>query len=195
MGTIYYNSDVAQVCSKNGIIKAILINYVYNYHKPNIRKGPGHPANISLREFVYQYTHEDQSLWKRSFIHRILKDLIKDGFLIKTEENRMPVYSVSDQIRCLLNDETAKTISFDLGMACEHGIYVAIMRRYLLHLIDKNPKGEAYNLKVTDMAEVNRISPAEIYRSINCLVAGQVLRKIKSPLKSHSRALSLARCE
>src|ERR1700677_5062173 len=108
MSTIYFNSDLAQVCGKNGIIKAVLIDYIYNYHKPNIRKGPGHPASISLREFVYRYTHGEQSLWKRSFIHRILKDLIKDGHVIKTTENRMPVYSLSNRMELLLNDETTK---------------------------------------------------------------------------------------
>jgi hypothetical protein len=41
---IYYNSSVAQLCQKNGIIKAVLLNYIYNYHKANTSKGAGHPA-------------------------------------------------------------------------------------------------------------------------------------------------------
>jgi hypothetical protein len=35
MKMISYNSSVAQLCKKNGIIKAVLLNFTYYYHKPN----------------------------------------------------------------------------------------------------------------------------------------------------------------
>jgi len=192
MSTIYYNSAVAKKCGNNGIIKAVLLNYIYNYHKQNPRKGPGHPASICLREFVYQYTSQDKSLWKRSFIHKILTDLCRDGHLLKTEVNRLPEYAVSKEIAALLSDGGAELVCFDLGVACEYGIYVAIMSRYLKHVISKSPNRIAYNLSVQEMAEINRISPAQIYRSIKQLVESKVLARVKSPSKHCSRSLSLA---
>ncbi len=105
----------------------------------------------------------------------------------------MPVYAVSPEIAGLFAAEGSIVVSFDLEMACEHGIHVAIMRRYLLHVIDQSPKGEAYNLNVKDMAKVNKLSPAQIYRAISFLIHNKVLSRVKSQLKSCSRALSLAR--
>ena len=192
MKTISYNSAVAKLCGNNGIIKAVLLNYIYNYHRPNIRKKAGDPACISLAEFVYQYERGDKALWKRSFIHKILKDLHKEDRINIERENNMPVYSVKENVVALMNEAKATVVSFDLKLACEYGIHVAIMSRYLLYVIGKSPGGEAYNLSVDDMAEVNRISPAQIYRAINYLVETKVLRKVKSRLSRRSRALSLA---
>ena len=122
MKNIYYNSTVARLCGSNGIIKAVLLNYIYNYHKPNIRKQAGSPASITLAEFVYQYSCEEKSLWKRSFIHRILKDLEKDGHITIAKDNNLSVYSVTPRIVELLTDENSKVISFDLELACGAGI-------------------------------------------------------------------------
>jgi hypothetical protein len=194
MKTIAYNSAVAKRCGKNGIIKAVLLNYIYNYHRPNIRKGAGTPASISLAQFVYQYTDGDKALWGRSFIHKILTDLCKDGHLVKARENNMPVYSVSNEIAGLLTDDEVELVTFDLEVACRYGIHIAIMSRYLLYVIDKSPKGEAYNLDVDEMSEVNRISPAQIYRAIKYLVDTKIVKRVKSRLRYRSRALSLARC-
>jgi hypothetical protein len=191
MSNIIYNSGVVARCGKNGIIKAVLINYIHNYHVQNPRKGAGHPAAISLKEFVYQYSMGDESLWKRSFIHRILRDLKKDGHITITQENNRPVYSVSDAIAQLLLDKNAMLISFDLGMACEYGIHIAIMSRYLVHVIGKSPKKVAYNLSVKEMAGINHLSPAQIYRAIKHLVDSKVLSRVKMPSKTGSRALTL----
>lgn len=193
MKDIFYNSGVAQYCGNNGIIKAVLLNYIYNYHRQNSRKKAGYPATISLAEFVYQYTQGDKSLWKRSFIHKILTDLCRDGHLIKSRDNNMPVFSVSERIARLLNDSSFDLVGFDLGLACEYGIYVAIMSRYLLHVIDHSPHGIAYNLNVNEMAEINGISQAEIYRSIKQLEATKVVQRVKSPVTKYSRSLCLAR--
>jgi hypothetical protein len=193
MNDIFYNSAVAQHCGNNGIIKAVLLNYIYNYHRQNPRKKAGYPASISLAEFVYQYTQGNKSLWKRSFIHRILADLCKDGHLIKIRDNNMPVYRVSDNITHHLTDTNAVVIGFDLGLACEYGIYVAIMSRFLLHVIDQSPNKIAYNLNVNEMAGINGISPAQIYRSIQQLEAAQVVQRVKSPVTQYSRSLCLSR--
>ena len=192
MKTISFNSAVAKACGNNGIIKAVLLNYIYNYHTPNPRKGSGHPACISLREFVYQYGHESNALWKRSFIHKILTDLCRDGHLLKTLENGLPVYSVSTEIAGLLTDENAPLVCFDLGLACEYGIHIAIMWRFLTHVISKSPKGVAYNLSVNEMAEINRLSPAQIYRAIKHMVDKKLLARVKMQSKHASRALSLS---
>jgi hypothetical protein len=192
MKTITYNSAVAKRYGANGIIKAVLLNYIYNYHKLNPRKTAGHPACISLEEFVYQYQSGDKSLWKRSFIHRILQDLVKEGHLSKTREGNSPVYTVSPEIAALLTDPNPKAVSFDLAMACEYGINIAIVGRFLLHVIDRSPKGEAYNLSVKEMAEVNRLSPAQIYRAIKVLEDTKMVMRVKSRLKHCARSLSLA---
>lgn len=194
MKTISYNSDVARLCGPNGIIKAVLLNYIYNYYKANPRKGAGFPACISLREFVYQYGYDDKSLWKRSFVHKILKDLEREGHLLIARENNMPVYSVSDRIAGLLRQERSPVVTFDLQVACDYRIHVAIMSRYLLHVISKSPEGEAYNLKVNEMSEVNCLSPAQIYRAIKYLIETKVVYRVKSCLKYRSRSLSLAKC-
>jgi predicted transcriptional regulator len=191
MNNIIFNSGVAARCGKNGIIKAVLINYIYNYYVQNPRKGAGYPAPITLKEFVYQYSVGDGSLWKRSFVHRILRDLKKDGQITITQENNRPVYAVSSAMAELLSDENATLISFDLGMACEYGIHIAIISRYLSHVISKSPNNVAYNLSVKEMAEVNHLSPAQIYRAIKHLVDTKVLARVKMRSKSSSRALSL----
>ena len=194
MKTIYYNSAAANLCGKNPIIKAVLLNYIYNYHKPNIRKGPGSPACISLSQFVYRYMHKDLYIWKRSFIHKILKDLEKAGHIaIVRDEYKRPVYSVSQQIVTLLNDEKAQWVNFDLEVACRFNIYTAIVTRYILHVIDQSPKKVAYNLSVTRMAEVSCVSPAQIYRVIRHLEAEKIVKRDKSSLKHPTRALCLAR--
>lgn len=193
MKNIYYNSAVAELCGSNGIIKAVLINYIYNYHTPNLRKGAGHPAKISLSEFVYQYKVDENGLWERSFIHETLGTLVNDGHVIKSGEKNNPEYTVSSEVVVLLNDKMCEVVSFDLELAYEHGIHVAIMKRFLLHIIDKAPEGEAYNLKVEEMSAVNRLSPAQIYRAIKLLVDTKVLQRVKSRLRFRSRALSLAR--
>jgi len=193
MKNIYYNSAVAKACGKNGIIKAVLLNYIYNYHKLNIRKKPGDPAQISLAEFVYQYNvDEKKGLWQRSFIHKILKDLKKDDLLNIEYKNKAPVYSVPPRITELLTAEDSVTVSFDLEMAIEHGIYLAIVYRYLMYVIDKSPEGQAYNLSVKAMSEINRISPAQIYREIKRL-KGKVILRVRSKIKYSTRALSLIR--
>lgn len=194
MKTISYNSDVARLCGANGIIKAVLLNYIYNYYKMNPRKGVGFPACISLREFVYQYGYDDKSLWKRSFIHKILKDLERDGHVLIARENGLPVYSVSDQIAGLLSHGESPVVTFDLQIACDYGIHIAIVSRYLLHVISKSPEGEAYNLKVNEMSEVNCLSPAQIYRAIKHLIETKVVYRVKSRLRYRSRSLSLAKC-
>jgi hypothetical protein len=193
MKNIYYNSSVARLCGKNGIIKAVLLNYIYNYHKPNIRKLAGHPALITLAEFVYQYSCEKKSLWRRSFIHRILKDMEKNNHITIAKENNLSVYSVAPKIVELLTNPNIKIVSFNLELACEAGIDVAIITRYLMYVIDQSPKGEAYNLNVEEMSEVNHISPAQIYRVIKHLIETGILRKLKSTLRFRPRALSLAR--
>ena len=192
MSNIYYNSTVAKMCGKNGIIKAVLLNYIYNYHKQNPRKGAGYPAKILLGEFVYQYAYEDKSVWKRSFIHKILTDLCRDKHLSKTQDNGVPVYSVSSEVADLLTDESTPLVCFELKTACEYGIHIAIMERYLKHIITKSPKGVAYNLNVEDMAKINRLSPAQIYRAIKHLVDKKVLARVKMRSQYCSRALSLA---
>ena len=141
MSTILFSSEVAQKCGNNGIIKAVLLNYIYNYHKQNHRKGVGSPAMITLREFVYQYGYEDMNLWKRSFIHKILKDLTDAGHLLKTLDNNVPVYSVSSKVAFLLKEPEAKIVSFDLETACKYGIHIAIVSRYLKHVISRSPHG------------------------------------------------------
>lgn len=193
MKDIYYNFAVASLCGDNCIIKAVLLNYIFNYHKPNPRKGPGSPASITLREFVYRYKVGDGGLWKRSFIHKILKDLQKDGHLINTPEKGMPVYTVSPQFASLLADPQVPLISFDLEMACKHGIHVAIMQRYLLFVIDQSPDRVAYNLNVNSMAEDNGLSRSQIYKAIAILKSMKVLKAVKSHLRYRSRALSLSR--
>ena len=194
MKIISYNSAVAQLCGKSGIIKAVLLNYIYNYHKPNCRKGAGSPACITLAEFIYQYTYAETPLWGRSFIHRILKDLQKDGHINIGREGNLAVYSVSDQIAGLLSSGSAEVVSFDLQLACEFGIYTAIVSRFLLYVIGKSDGGVAYNLDVKQMSAVNRISPAQIYRAINHLIKTGVMKRVQSPIKRKSRALNLALC-
>ena len=191
MKTIYFNSAVAKRCGKNGIIKAVLLNYVYNFHKQNVRKGAGHPAFISLAEFVYQYKVDDGGLWERSFIHENLKEMEKAGLLINTPENKMPVYSVSSKIDSLLTAKDAVVVSFDLGEAYEHGIHVAIMKPYLLHAIEQSPDRIAYNLSVKRMSEVNRLSPSQIYKAIQFLKDAKVIRPTKSPVQKYSRKMCL----
>ena len=193
MKDIYYNFAVARLCGDNRIIKAVLLNYIFNYHKPNPRKGPGSPASISLREFVYQYKVGDGGLWKRSFIHKILKDLQKDGHLINTPDNGLPVYTVSSQFASLLADPQVPLISFDLEMACKHGIHVAIMHRFLLHVIDHSPDKVAYNLNIYRMTSDNGLSRSQIYKAIAILKDMKVVMPVKSELRYRSRALSLAR--
>jgi hypothetical protein len=192
MTTIYYNSYVARICGNNGIIKAVLINYIYNFHKTNLRKGVGYPAKITLAEFVYQYTSGEKSLWQRSFIHRMLTDLCKDGHLLKTHEDGVAIYSVSNEICELLNEKDTKLVSFKLSTACDYGIHIAIVAQYLRYVITKSPEGVAYNLDVNDMSEVNRLSPAQIYRAIKYLIEGKVFMKVKLPPGKRSRSLSLA---
>ena len=193
MKTIYFNSAVAELCGNNGIIKAVLINYIYNYHTSNPRKGAGHPACITLPDFVYQYQVEEKGLWERSYIHETLTTLVTDGHVIKAGEKNRPEYTVSRAVVDLLTDDTAEIVSFDLRLAYEQGLHVAIMKQFLLHVIDKAPDGQAYNLKVGDMSAVNRLSPAQIYRAIKHLVDTKVLKRVKSRLRFRSRALSLAR--
>lgn len=195
MKSIYYNSAVAIRCGKNGIIKAVLLNYVYNYHKINIRKGAGHPAQISLAEFQEQYKMKDEKgLWGRSFIHKILKDLEEDRHLNNNPENGRAVYSVSPEIAGLLNAKDAVVVSFDLELALQHTIYVAIVYRYVIHVIDKSKNGIAYNLNVKEMSEINRISPAQIYRVIKFLLEKKILQPPKQKWKQRSKGLSLTKC-
>jgi hypothetical protein len=187
---------VARLCGRNGIIKAVLLNYIYNYHKPNSSKGIGHPACISLAEFVDQYTSGDIPLWRRSFIHKILKDLAKDRHLSITKNRyHRPVYAVSQEIATFLSNEEAVWVSFGLEDACKCGIYIAIVTRFLLHVIDSSPKKAAYNLDVQEMASVNCISPAQIYKVINFLIKCDIVKKDKSMLKHPTRALCLVRCK
>jgi hypothetical protein len=194
MKTIFYNAAVAKRCGQNGIIKAVLINYIFNYHKPNIRKGPGSPASISLTEFVEQYTHEDTPLWNRSWIHETLKTLEKDKHLNIARNKNMPGYSVSNEIAELLKDEKAPLVSFDLETACRSGIHFAIVSRFVLHVIKQSPKGIAYKLSVKEMAEVNRLSPAQIYREINTLIEKGLVEKVEASGKGKSRSLNLRKC-
>ena len=195
MKIIYYNSAVARLCGRNGIIKAVLLNYIYNYHKPNIRKGAGHPACICLAECVDQYTDEDHALWGRSFIHKILKNMEAEGRLkINKDEDNRPVYTASQEVRNLLCAEDAVWVCFELRVACKCGICLAIVGRFILHIIDNSPKKLAYNLSVEKMSEVNCISPAQIYRAIRFLVEAGVVKRDKSLLKHPTRALALARC-
>lgn len=194
MKFISYNSSVAKACGKNGIIKASLLNYIYNYHRTNSSKGCGYPASISLAEFVYQYRVNDvDGLWKRSFIHKILMDMVKEGRLLKTGVKNSPTFAVSPEIVVMLTDRNAIIISFELGMAVNHGIDVAIMHRYLLHVIDQSPEGMAYNLSVKKMSELNRISHAQIYRAISWLEENEIVQRVQSPVLKYSRALCLAR--
>jgi len=193
MRTIYFNSSVAERCGKNGIIKAVLLNYVYNYHKRNIRKGAGTPACIQLSEFVYQYKVDEKGLWERSFIHRNLKKLTDERFLIKTTEDKVPTYSVSSEIVQLLTDKTCKIVSFDLEMAYVSGIHVAIMHRFLLHAIDQSPHSTLYNLQIDKVAEVNRLSKSQIYRAISFLEDTKVISRCKTRVKFHGRTLGMTR--
>jgi hypothetical protein len=193
MKIIYYNSAVAKRCGKNGVIKAVLLNYIYNYHTLNIRKRAGHAASISLAEFVYQYKVGDaDGLWKRSFIHKILRDLKTDGHLTTSLINNRPTYSVSSEIAGLLTDTKKKKISFALEEAVQHGIHVAVMQRYLQYVIKESPNGVAYNLSVKKMSEESCISPAQIYRAIEWLVTNEIVSRSESPVRRHSRALCLA---
>ena len=194
MKTIFYNSAVATLCGTNGIIKAVLLNYIYNYHKPARNRGAGYPARIALAEFVYQYMHEDLRLWKRSFIHKMLKQLQRHGYLhVEPDKQNRPVFSVSEEIADLLRDGNATRVSFDLELACRSNIYIAIVSRFILHVIDHSPGGIAYNLDVKEMSKVNRISVSEIYRIIAGLERVEVVKRVKSPLKHKSRGLHLAR--
>jgi hypothetical protein len=192
MKTIYYNSSVAQLCKKNGIVKAVLLSYIYNYHKANIRKGAGYPASISLAEFVHQYTSKDKPLWKRSFTHKVLKSLEEDKHLIvaKDEANKRS-YSVSAEVAAALTAKNGVWIGFELDTACEFGIYKAIVSRFLVLTIKNSPNRVAYHLCVEDMANVNCVSEAEIYRVVKGMVDAGALVKVKSPVKNRSRGLNL----
>ena len=105
----------------------------------------------------------------------------------------MPVYTVSPQFTSLLADPQVPLISFDLEMACKYGIHVAIMHRFLLHVIDHSPDKKAYNLDVNSMASDNGLSRSQIYKAIAILKDMKVVMPVKSDLKYRSRALSLAR--
>ena len=191
MNLIYYNSSVAQLCKKNGIIKAVLLNYIYNYHKTNARKGAGHPAQISLAEFRYQYLHEDKALWSESYIHEMLKALENQKHLkVTRDERNRPVYSVADQVATDLKRKDATWIGFDLGLACASNIYIAIIHRFLANVIEKSPDHVAYSLNVKEIAETNCISQAEIYRVIKNLVEIRIFKKVKSPVRTKLRGVS-----
>ena len=193
MSTIYYNSAVARLCGNNGIIKAVLLQYIYNYHKPNIRKGAGTPACIKLAEFVYRYTSGDKPLWCRSYIHKILKDLETDEHLFVAREGILPVYTVSDDVAALLQDIEPINIGFNLELACKRGIHIAIVGRHLVHMIKKSPDGIAYHIDVNEMAELNHLSPAQIYRAIGYLQSHKILNKTQSPRTFPKRGMNLMR--
>jgi len=167
---------------------------VFNYHKLAHDKGAGYPACIRLAEFVYTYMHANLSLWKRSFIHKMLKELIKAKHLnTEIDEYKRSVFSVSDEVAVLLRDKDGTWVSFGLQLACESTIYIAIVSRFLLHVIDNSPDGIAYNLDVKEMSKVNCISVPEIYRTIAGLEKLNVFKRVRSPLKRHSRGLHLTK--
>jgi hypothetical protein len=118
-----------------------------------------------------------------------------DGRITKSLEGAIPVYSVSATIADLLNAADAPLISFDLGLACEHGINVAIMARFLRHVISRSPNGVAYNLKVKEMADANRLSPASIYRAITFLEENEVVTRVKSSVRGSGKSLTLTLCK
>jgi DNA-binding MarR family transcriptional regulator len=193
-----YNSAVAKLCCKNGIIKAVLLNYIYNYNKYKPKEGPGSPARISLAEFAYQYrVTDDEGLWERSTIHENLQSLKEEGYLKAEKDKHGIVYTVSPQIAALLKSNQAKLVMFNLVVAYVKGIHVAIVSQFLLHTIDSSPNGIAYNLSVKAMAEVNGLSPAQIYRAIESLIEDGVIERAKPPVKtkSASRKLCLRRCK
>lgn len=192
--TIYYNSAVAKRCGRNGIIKAVLIHYLYHYNKFKPREGLGSPACISLPEFVYQYkVTDDKGLWGRSFVHKVLRDLAKDGHLHITRNERMPVYALSQEIIDLIKSSETKTVAFDLNDAFELGIYFAIVARFLMRMIDNSPDRIAYNIDVAEMSETNCISRAQIYRAVKLLIEVNLVKKVRSLKKCHARGLHLSR--
>jgi hypothetical protein len=193
MSTIYFNSAVARHCGNNGIIKAVLLQYIYNYHRSNPRKGAGTPASIKLTEFVYRYTSQEKPLWKRSFIHKILKDLETDKHLIITRDGIMPVYSVSAEVAALLNAKRPELYAFDLATACTMGIHYAIISRHLLHIIDCSQKKVAYALDIPAIADASMVSAAQIYRIVDTMVAQNMVRKLASPLHYRKRGMNLCR--
>jgi hypothetical protein len=192
MKDIYYNSAVAKRCGKNGIVKAVLINYIYNYNKHKPLEGVGSPACITLAEFAYQYKYADTgALWKRSFIQEVLDQLKRDKLIFAAKEYGRFIYSLTPEIIALLAADDGVLVSFDLGAACQFGIAVAVMHRYLRRVIENAPKGKAYNLSVKKISEVNKISPAQIYRAINFLKGARLFEDTEPPVKRASRAMSL----
>jgi len=195
---LYYNSAVAKLCGKNGIIKAVMLNYIYNYNRHKPKEGPGSPARISLAEITYQYrVTDDEGLWERSTIHETLQSLKKDGHLKAEKDKHGIVYTVSPKIAALIESDDAEIVMFNLVVAYVKGVHVAIVSQFLLHAIDNSPNGIAYNLSVKEMAEVNRLSPAQIYRAIESMIEDGVIERAKCPSKQKrsSRKLCLTRCK
>ena len=195
---LYYNSAVAKLCGNNGIIKAVLLNYIFNYNKFKPKEGPGSPARISLAEFAYQYrVTDDEGLWERSTIHENLQALKEEGHLKAEKDKHGIVYTVSPKVAALLESDKSEVVAFSLKHAYEFGIHLAIVSHYLLNVIDNSPNGIAYNLSVKVMAQVNRLSSAQIYRAIESMIEDCVIEKAKPPVKTKSaaRKLCLRRCE
>jgi hypothetical protein len=191
MKTIYYNCELAEHCGNNGIIKAVLLQYIHNYHKANPRKGAGSPAQISLGEFVFRYAAEEKPLWCRSYIHRTLKELEAHEHLNVQRERNQPVYTVSPEAVEILNDSNGKLVAFELADACSSGLHKAIVKRHLLHMISLSPCGNAYHVNVNRMSRVNRISPAQHYRAILELIKEGVVMETRSPLWRRKRGRCL----